>query len=258
MEERYDIQRLLVLRKLTRAVADLLRGQMKEYLTTLSPLLRPKAVLGEYVQSSTKETARGADKAFKDLQELYASVALAQPFNLPGELKSPIEVISTALEVTPAEYSHPARTEQQSKNVIVTPPLKWVLTYSGFAPGRLRELLAKRNRSDEELQRFVLHWLMMHVVVSKQTGVAKILDALRFPIKTERSTEFGNLPITYISTVISTVRPSDDVIIESTELSGTDAFEEIVNLDDFMKIQDPPKEQLVEIVKSHGQDLLSQ
>ena len=75
MNGRDSIQSLLVLRKLTRAITDVVRVQMTEYLKTLTPLLRPKAVLGEYIQGGQKEPTRKADKAFKDLQALYETVA---------------------------------------------------------------------------------------------------------------------------------------------------------------------------------------
>ncbi len=258
MEERYDIQKLLVLRKLTRAIADALRGQMKGYLSTLAPLLRPRTVLGDYVQTSTKETTRGADKAFKELQGLYEAVASSKPFNLSPELKPPVEIVSTALEMTPMEYVHTAKTERESKSVTVTSPLKWALSYQGFPPARLKHLLAVRNRNHDEVKELILHYLVMHVVVSNQSGVTQILEALQFPLTSDRSPEFGGLPITYISSSVSTIRPPDDVIIESTEISGRDAFEEIVNVSDIVKMRDPHKEQLVELVKSHDESLLSQ
>lgn len=258
MEERYDTQKLLVLRKLTRAISELLRGQMKEYLTTLAPLLRPKVVLGDYVQSSTKETARGADRAFKDLQSLYETVAPSKPFNLPPDLNPPIEIINTALEMTPMEYTHAANTERENKTVTITSPLKWVLTYSGFAQGQLKEMLKHRDRNTDKLRQHLLHHLVMHTVITKQPGVTSILDALHFPIITEQVQEFGQMPVTYISSTISTNRPPDEVIIESTEISGMDAFEEIVNLNDVVQMHNPLKDQLIELVRTYGADLLPQ
>ena len=73
MNGRDSIQSLLALRKLTRAITDAVRVQMNEYLKTLTPLVRPKAVLGEYVQGSPRESSRRADKAFGDLTALYDS-----------------------------------------------------------------------------------------------------------------------------------------------------------------------------------------
>ncbi|MBV9928151.1 MAG: hypothetical protein JOZ96_24240 [Acidobacteria bacterium] len=253
MEERYDIQRLLALRKLTRGVSELLRGQLTAYLSTLAPLINPKAVFGDYVQGGGKEVVRGADTVFEELQALYGAVASSKPYNLPKELKLPIGIAGTALEITPVEYVHVAKTERESKKVSVASPLKWAFNYRGFPPRRLAELLGNRNRDTEELQRAVLHALVMHVVLSKRAGVTQILDALHFHVNTGRSPEFGDLPLTYISSSVSTTRPPDEVIIESTEVAGRDSFEEVVNLDDIATLRDPLKEQLLELVKTHGE-----
>ena len=69
--------------------------------------------------------------------------------------------------------------------------------------------------------------------------------------------ELGELPITFLSAPVSTIRPPDNVIIESTELSGADAFEEVINLEDVAKLRNPFKDQLEELVKAHNQILPS-
>ena len=255
MEEQFSTQRLIQLRKLTRAISELLRNQMKDYLSTLAPVLRPRLVLGDYVSSGSKETAKGAEKAFKDLQTLYETVATSKPYNLPPELKPPVEIVSTALEVIPMEYVHEARADDETKRVTVTSPLKWTLTYSGFPLAKLKAMLADRNRSNNEVQQFLLHYLVMHIVMTKQTGAMNILDALHFPVRSLTLQEFGQLPITYITAAVSTFRPSDNVIIESTEISGTPGFEEIVSIDDIVKMHDPLKAQLTDLLKSHGEEL---
>jgi len=251
MEESYSTQRLLELRKCTRAIADLLRTQMREYLSTLAPLFRPRNVLGNYAEGGAYEASRTGEKAFKDLQELYQTIAQSKLYRLPSEFKTPLEVINTQLEMTPVEYTHIANSNNENKTVIVTSPLKWALTFGGFGPGRFREILASGNRASDDLQQFVLHYLMMHSVVTKQAGVCKILEALHFPLNIEYSREFGDLPLTYVSASISTVRPPDGVLIESTEVSGMNAFEEIVQLEDVEKLHDPLKEQLLAITKGH-------
>jgi hypothetical protein len=256
MEERYGIEKLLVLRKLTRAIADLLRSQMKEYLSALAPLLRPNVALGEYLQGSSKSPVKGAERAFKEMQALYESVAVAKPFHLPKDLRPPLDIAGPALEMTPVEYEHVARTDNESKSVIVTQPLKWVVAYPGYTPDGLGALLANRNRSAEEVRDFILHFLAVHLVTSRQTGIAAMLEALHFPLSSGKLPEFGELPITYISSSISTFRPHDDVIIESTEISGKDLFEEIVNIEDIARMRDPLRERLVELTNSFGEDLL--
>ena len=250
MMEDDDIQRMLVLRKLTRSIADTLRGHLKEYLATIAPLLRPKAVFGDYVQGGIKEPSKGSEGAFKDLQGLYEIVAGGKAFKFPTELKPPFEIDSSALEITPAVYHYEANANQHTKPVSITSPFSWVLSYSGFAPGTLSEIPSDAVDASGDVQRFILHHLVLHVVMSRQPGIANVLNALRFPVASKPALELGGVPLTYISSCITTVRPPDHVIIESTEISGTNAFEEIVNLDDLSKIRDPLKEQLADLVKS--------
>src|SRR5437879_11597827 len=125
MAEEFTTQRLFASRKLTLASADLLRGQANDYLATLGPLFRPRSILGGYTESNPKETIPGAEKAFKELQALHEAVAATKPFGLPKELNRPIELISSNLEMTPFEYSHPAQAEGgAAKIVAVTGPLR--------------------------------------------------------------------------------------------------------------------------------------
>ena len=256
-EDRYSTERLLAIRKLTRAVAEVLRGQMKEYLSTLAPLLRPHIALGGYLVGTTKDPVRGADQAYKELEVLYDTIARSKPYDLTQELKPPLDLVSSALDMTVMEYSYTVNTQRQSKTVVVSKPLRWALTYTGFAPAKLAELLANRSRDPNELQSFIIHYLVMHLVMTRQAGVRAMLEALHFPITTDRSPLFGELPITCISCAVSTERLPDDVIIESTEVSGMDAFEEVVNVDDIAALRDPLRERLLEIVKASGTALSS-
>jgi hypothetical protein len=249
----YTTQNMLTLRKLTRAVADLLRGHLKEYLNTLAYLFRPKTVFGDYVDSA-KEGYRGTHPAFEELATIYESLATKKPFNLPKELKPPIEVVSGVPELTPLEYTHTAKTDRETKTVTVTAPLKWVLTYSGFGPKRLKEMLAGRPVGNE-IQEYVLHAIMMHVVTTRQPGLINILQGLRFHISTGRLSGFGELPITFVTSSLGTIRPPDEVIIESTEIAGMDTFEEIVSqaeLAELAALKDPVTEKLIELAKAYG------
>jgi len=256
MDRQDSIQTLLALRKLTRAISDALRGQMMEYLATVTPLLRAKPVLGDYLQGGTKEPARRADKAFKDLQALYETIATAKPYNLPRELKPPIDVPSSTLEVTPLEYTHVAQVGDESRSITLRRPLSWALTYGGFTPNRLKELLATRSRPGDELLQIVLSYLAMHVVVTQQTGLVQMLETLRFPISTIKIPEFGDLPVTCIGSAITTSRASDALIMQSAELTGMDAFEEVINVADIAALRDPQKEQLLALVQRHAPELV--
>ncbi|WP_151898922.1 hypothetical protein [Nitrosospira lacus] len=253
MNDTYTTQKLLNLRRLTRTIGETISGRMKAYIATLTPLFRQRAVFGEYIQASGKETIKGADQAFKELQGLYETIAVAAPFHLPRELNSPLMQMTSSLELTPWEYIHTAGKDGESKTITVTSPFKSIITYTGYSPKRLKELLTNRNRNDGELQQFVLHYLAMHIVISKQPGLAQILNTLHFPLASSQLPDFGALPITYITSSISTSLPPDALVIESTELSGKNAFEELINVEDIGNLGDPFKDQLMEMLKAGQQ-----
>jgi hypothetical protein len=251
MDGRDSTQSLLVLRKLTRAIADVVRVQMTEYLATLAPLLRPKMVLGDHVEDGTKEATRRSDKAFKDLQTLYESLAGTKPFNLPRELTLPLRLVGSGLEITPVDTALPIKSGSDTRTIMVRSPLTWTLTYSGYPPTRLPELLKTKLQTGDELGQLVVSYLLMHVVITNSPGLMKVFEALHFPITTTTVPEFGPLPITRIGIAISTTRPSDDVILQSAELTGMDAFEEVVNVKDISQLRDPLKHRLMEIARQH-------
>ncbi|MEO8767163.1 MAG: hypothetical protein ABI363_02265 [Nitrosospira sp.] len=253
VEEAYTTQKLLTLRKLTRMTGEIINSQMREYMETLAPLFRQRTVFGEYIQGSGKEVVKGAAQAFKELQSQYETIATAAPFYLPKELNSPLMQMTSSLELTPWEYIHIANTDQESKAITVTCPFKSIITYTGYSTRRLRDLLTNRNRNDDELQQFVLHYLAMNVVILKQPGLTRMLNTLHFPIASGQLPGFGALPISYITSSISTSLSPDALVIESTELSGKDAFEELVNAGDIANLDDPFKERLMNTLKAGQQ-----
>ena len=241
---------LLAHRKLTRGMGQILSEQLMAYVTTLTPLFRQRGVFGAHIQGGGNGHVKAADQAFKQLQALYEKVATAAPFHLDRDLQSPLMQQTSSLELSPWEYVHVATAGSESKTVTVTCPFKSIVTYLGYAPRRLQALLNERNRNNGELQAFVLHYLAMHVVVSTQPSLAQLFETLHFPLASGHLKDFGGLPITYIGSSVSTSLPSDELVIESTEMSGMDAFEEVVNIEDIDNMQDPLKERLVGLVKS--------
>jgi hypothetical protein len=139
---------------------------------------------------------------------------------------------------------------------MVRSPLTWTLTYSGYPPTRLPELLKAKLQTGDELGQFVVSYLLMHVVISNSPGLVSVFDALHFPITTTTVPEFGPLPITRVGVAVSTTRPSDDVILQSAELTGVDAFEEVVNVQDLSNLRDPLKQRLFDIAKQHAPELV--
>ena len=256
MDDGGGVQSLLVKRKLTRAITDAVRVQMTEYLKALAPLLRPKAILGDYVQGGPKEPSRKSDKAFGDLQALYDTVATSRPYSLPRELTTPLSLTNTGLEITPLDYYHEAKSGSETRRIKVRCPLTWVLTYSDFPPNRLQELLDAKARSIEELQRFVLNYLVLHVAIKNEPALMQVFESLHFPLTTSKLPQFGDLPITRIGVPISTIRPSDALVIQSAELTGMDAFEEIVKVEEIGAMRNPLRDRLLEIARQQAPELV--
>ena len=256
MDGRDSIQSLLVLRKLTRAIAETVRAQMVEYLTVLSPLLRPKLVLGDYVHGGAKEAAPRAEKAYKDVQALYAQVAAARPFLLPTELTPPFNFSGIGVDITPVDYPHVIGTGATARTIMVRSPLSWVLSYSGFGPARLPDLLNGRQRASLDLQQHLLSYVLMRAVIGNSPGLPQVFEALQFPLTVTTMPASGALPITRIGVAIGTSLPDDDVILESAALTGVDAFEEVINVDELRTLREPFKDRLFEVARQHAPGLL--
>ena len=251
-DEKWSTQRLIVLRRATRAIAEMLHGQLREYLTVLTPLFRPSSILAEYIQGGPREVSPAAAKAFQELQSVYQAAAGSKPFMLPKELKPPLEMVRPMLELSPMEYPTTLKAGNHTKSVQITPPFKWVLSYSEFGVARLRQLLADPHRTDSDASRFVLHYCALHVVTSRQAGATQMLDALHFDLNSTRLPEFGELPLTCIASSVPTLRPPDEVILESTEVAGRDSFEELVDVEGIQTQRDAFKERLLDVLRTHG------
>jgi hypothetical protein len=250
MSQPKSISQLLTLRKLTRAVADHLSQQLRSHLATLAPLINPRNVFGVHLRSTTKQAIKGENEAFEQLQGLYLPLAGSAPFNLRKDLESPLDITNILPEVVPVDYAYEIQDGGQNKTITITSPLKWVLTFSGSGPKRLRDLLAQQKTIvGSDLQQCVLNYLVMHVTLMNRPGVAKLLEALRFPVTTGKMEEFGDLPVTYIECPVTTLRPTNEVILQSTEISGTPAFEEVVDVPGIADMPDPLREKLLEFTR---------
>jgi len=250
MQENIDIPKLLALRKLTKAISVYLEKELSAYLQALAPAFNAGLTFGEHIQG-IKQSVKGSGEAINALQELYRTLAKSNRFaGRLSEIKPPLAVFGKSLEITRVVYDYKTGDGTESKIIKVRSPLKWTLGYYAQGVNTLKELLATQARSgDTSLDICVLNLLVLHFIASSKTGPAKILKALRFQVNSEPSPKLGGLPLVYISSPVSTMLPPDDLIIQSTELSGTDFFEEIVNTDDIDQLKDPLQEQLAALIQ---------
>jgi len=255
INENIDISTLLTLRKVTRSLSECLGKRLGEHLNALTPLFNPRPVLGDRVRGGAKIPGRSGEKAFGKLSDLYRTINGVKPFNLRREFDTPIDILSATPEISTYSYSYVAKSDSGSKSITVTSPLRWVLTYKGFGPDRFRDLMANPSDVGSNVQHYVLHYLVMHAVLCDRPGIVQLLEAMRFRLTFEQLEEFGQVPFPVVSCPLSTIRPGDGTIVESTELSGTSAFEEVANVDEISEIRDPLRDELVKRAKAQGADL---
>jgi len=91
----------IALRKMTRSVAQLLTLQLQEHLTALAPLMRPASFLGDFVVGSAKGSQSSLSRTASEFIETFHGVMRSKPFNDDDELKPPLDISSTRIEVHP-------------------------------------------------------------------------------------------------------------------------------------------------------------
>ena len=173
-----------------------------------------------------------------------------------GAIGRPSAVMREATPPEPPPWSPPAPTTRGDPHTcpIEDEPANW----SGTSVPAIRRRLAyvhgnmQRNAAATATGHATqhLHYLILHVVITRQPVIARMLAGLHLPITTVRWPESGDLPVTMVESSISTIRPDDEMLIQTVELSGTDAFEEVVNVDDIKNLKDPLQVHLLEIAKS--------
>lgn len=240
-----EISELLQQRKRTRAIAECLSRELIGYLQAIAPLLNPRGVFGEYLRGGPKLSGVRPGKALRALQTRYEELRDSKTFSLPRQFDTPIPVLSTTPQIHPLGYPYTARSDAAEKQLRVTSPLRWALTYDGFGLTRLQGLIAGKVVDDgQSLQEAVLHALLLASTVESTPGLRTLLEGLRFPISIERQAAFGPLPIVVLAGPITTRLPDDRIIIESTEISGSTDFEEIVEADPVETLPDPLRDRL--------------
>jgi hypothetical protein len=249
VERTLTFEQLADLREKTEAISQLLQKQLRAYLETLRPLLAPRRLLGKY--AGVKEDVVGADRAFAQLQERYKGVC-GKPYALPPELdESPLSNIENRLDLYPWEYTHHARSEQETKPVTITSPVRWVLTYSSeYSPSQLVQTIAgKEQRRSESIRQFVVNALVIQALLAKFPGITQLLTDLRYEIRTEKSPSLGELPLVTIRACLPSFRPADNLILAATRFSGVPAFIELIDIAAVHDLPDPLKLRIEEMLR---------
>ena len=67
--------------------------------------------------------------------------------------------------------------------------------------------------------------------------------------KSKKNPGLGDLPLVVISSCIPSFRPSDDLVLATTTLSGVPAFIELIDVDAIRQLKDPLKPRLEEFLR---------
>jgi len=254
--ESLNVERLLHLHTLTKDVSKFCQKQLRGYLDTMSLLFRPRRVLGEAIEGGEKESVGGSDRTVSELRELYRKVAL-RPFDLRPELNVPLESIATQMQLFEWEYQYETKTERGWQSIKITSPLTWVLAYSSpYSLSMVRQVLAgKEERNAESVKAFVLRACVLHLQFVKIPATADLLAGLRYHVEVRHSPEMGDLPLVTISAPIKTLRPPDNLVSMASRLAGGASFAEVLDLSTVKNLQDPFGQEIVAILRSHGQEL---
>ncbi len=242
--ETLTLDQVASLREKTDAVSRILDSRLRVYIETLKPVLAPRRLLGRHVGS--RDDVNGSDLALTRLKELYREVSRS-PFGLPLEFP---DTALAQLDSQPAiyrwEYTHRAKSERDSKDVTITSPVQWVLSFeSGLTLSQVHSMVESRmERKTEVLRQFVVNALVMQLLMKSQPNLVQLLAALRYQMDMKPLPGLGALSFVTITAPLTSFRPADDVLLMTTRFSGVLAFVELISLELIEHVEDPLRLQL--------------
>ena len=79
-------------------------------------------------------------------------------------------------------------------------------------------------------------------------AVSQLLEDLRYTVEIRELSDLGNLPVVVLKAPVDTFLPPDDFILQVTQLSGIDAFQEIIDPGALENIPDSLKDALRNLI----------
>jgi len=235
-----SLQELPELRRKTETVTKLLRDQLAGYLETLRTLFAPDRVLGKHAGGRTE--VPGAERALSELQQKYKAFE-NRPWGLSSTFDlSWLTLTGTAVAVQPWEYL----VSVNGQSITMTSPVRWVLAYqSSTSLPKAKTMLAGRDASRlEDLRQTVVNALVLQMVFARNPGLGQLFRDLRFDISTESIAELPGLPVTAITSCLTSFRPADELIAAVTAFSGVPSFIELIDAETIQQPRDILREKL--------------
>jgi hypothetical protein len=244
-----DNKQFIQLRKNTEKIADILDKRLKGHLNTLKPLFTPRKLLGSYIKSVNTGDVPGSDKAFSELQEQYAAVC-GKPFGLSKKLQIPLPPISSQLDAVPFKYSISIG-DTKEKPTNITAAARWILSYKSECPHyRLKAMVSgTETHQPDDIKQSLIEHLIMVLLLKNFKALIHLLQDLRYEVVIQKLEDLGGLPVVILKAPIESFLPSDDFILQVTQLSGIPAFQEIIDLDAVEKMPDPLRDALQQAIR---------
>lgn len=244
-----DNEKFIQLRKNTEKIADILFKRLKGHLGILKPLFNPAKLLGAYLKSANMEDVPGSDKAFARLQEQYTAIC-EKPFGLPKKLQTPLPPISKQLTAMPFKYAL-FMEDNKNKATSIIAATRWVLSFQSECPySRLKAMVAgEETRQADDMKQALIEHLTMAALIEDSKELIQLLADLRYETQILKHQDLGGLPVVILKAPIQSFLPSDEFMLNVTQLSGIPAFQELVDMDALENMPDPLKKSLQQAIE---------
>jgi hypothetical protein len=240
-----NLSELPELRRKTEAISRFLRDQIAAHLETLRPLFALERILGKY--AGGKSDVPGVERTFAELQQSYRPFT-RKPYDLPETFDPAwLGLVGHSLELHPWEYVH----QVQGKSITMSSPVRWVINFrTNYSLAQVKDALAGKEMARQDyLRQFAVNTLVLQLLLARNPGLVELFADLRSELKSEHPVELCGLPVVTITSVLTSFRPADELILAATAFSGVPAFIELINLEVVQMPKDPLKERLEELLK---------
>ena len=94
------------------------------------------------------------------------------------------------------------------------------------------------------MKQALIEHLTMAALIETSSDLVQLLADLRYETEILKHQDIGGLPVVILKAPIQSFLPSDEFMLNVTQLSGIPAFQELVDLDALENMADPLKEAL--------------
>jgi hypothetical protein len=133
----------------------------------------------------------------------------------------------------------------------MTSAIKWVLAYQSSATLAQTRAALRNNDATRPstLRQTVINALALQLLLARHPGIAQLFRDLRFDLSTEHLPELPGLPITTITTCLTSFRPADELVAAVIAFSGVPSFIELIDLETVREPRDIFRERLAVVLE---------